>query len=223
MKKASLLALLIVFLGNLSNAQTISVLDSITEFNVPDTVNYNANIGHNVVIQIQGGSPYTGTIFLMTGVDSTAGLISVDTVAQRQVTNKFNDTINFQVNETYNNAEGYRVGGNVVVIWPVAFTLTTVDSFNTNVVVVASVGIDDELESYKAISVYPSPAKNYINMKISSQEFMIKHVRIYSMNSQLLYDQPYHPRIDISSFSSGMYFIKVGLKEEELIYKLIKH
>jgi Secretion system C-terminal sorting domain len=223
MKKILLTVLLSCLINITGFSQSLSVDTVSTEASVPDTVNYNDNLTHTVTIFIGGGTPYTGAVYLMTGVDSTGGLLSVDTVSIRNVVNKFNDTIMFPVNEIYNNSNGYRFGGNVVVIWPFAPTLNTVDTFNTNVFVLESVGINEDPALYSAFSIYPNPTKDYISIQKSNNNLQVKQVRIYDANGRLVYDEEFKSKIDISKLQKGIYFLNMSLKQGDVLhYKLIK-
>ena len=223
MKKLLLVALLSLFIGIKGNSQTLSVDTILAEANIPDTVNYGVNLNHTFPVNISGGAPFTGTIYLVAGVDSSAGINSIDTIGIRSVINKQNDTIMFTINETYDNPNGYRFGGNVVVIWPVASILTTLDTFTTNVFVELGVGINKNKNLYNAISFYPNPSKNYINIDKVDEKITIKRVRIYGVNGQLLYNEKFKSKINISHLPKGLYFLRLEIKgEEELRYKLIK-
>jgi len=223
MKKLIIIALFTICLATNVHSQSIIVDTAITEANIPDSVNYNDIFVHTVVINISGPTPYTGPVYLLAGVDSSAGVLSVDTVSVRNVTNKINDTINFNFNETYNNANAYRTGGNVVVIWPMAPTLNTTDTFYTNVYVRKLVGINENVELYNAFNIYPNPSLNYIYIDKTSSEKTIKRVRILSSNGKVMYNEKFKGRIDISKYAKGIYFLNIELDNSKVLhYKIIK-
>jgi hypothetical protein len=201
---------------------TLSI-DTIYGNTIPDTVSYGASTGFDVVINISGPSPYTGTVYLVAGVDSSAGIISVDTVSQRSVVNKMNDTINFNVIETFDNTNGYRKGGNVVVIWPVASSLTTKDTLYKDVYVQEVVGIIENKELHRQFSVYPNPTRNAIYITNNSLNERGERVRIINLNGKLIYDEQFKSKIDISRMASGIYFLNIALKTGEVLhYKIVK-
>ncbi len=225
MKKLLLVALLTIFIGGNSYSQSLSIIDTTSALSVPDSVSYGSNSGYTIDVQYFGPSPFTGTIYLVAGVDSSAGVQSIDTVGSQAVVGFLNlDTANIFIPDTFDNNNGYRFGGNVVVIWPVAATLTTLDTFQTNVFVTQALGVTENQDLYNAFSVYPNPLKNYIHIDKYDQNIDIKHVRIYNLKGQLIYDEKFKSKINISHLPRGMYFLKLELKrEEELNYKLIKH
>jgi hypothetical protein len=223
MKKLLIVTLLSFLVNAIGHSQSLSVDSISAEANIPDTVNYNANLNHTFPVNISGGTPFTGTVWLIAGVDSSSGVISLDTIGFRNVVNKQNDTIMFTINETYNNANAYRFGGNVVVIWPVATGLNTLDTFQTNVFIIQAVGINNVQHLYNAISVYPNPTKDYIYINKKDQKIDVKHVRIYNLKGQLIYDEKFRSKIDVSRLSEGLYFLKLETDEGEVLnYKLIK-
>jgi len=225
MKKLLIVAFLPLIFCLKGYSQILSVDSASAEANIPDTVNYNANLNHSFAINITGGAPFTGTVYLIAGVDSSSGMLSIDTIGSRNVVNKQNDTIMFTINETYNNANAYRFGGNVVVIWPVAATLTTyLDTFKTNVFIQQGVGVNENQHLYNAISVYPNPSKNYININQTDQKIYVKRVRIYNFGGRLIYDEKFRSKIDVSKLLPGLYLLRLHLNDgEALNYKLLKN
>jgi len=223
MKKILLIAL-IIFLGNLKGfSQNLKVDSAYAELVLPDTVNYNDNLQHTLIVNITGGVVYTGDVYLMAAVDSSNGNQSIDTVATRSVQNKQNDTIMFTYNEVYNNSNGYRIGGHVVVVWPIAATLTTVDTFETNIHVKQVVGIRKNQSYYNDLIIYPNPSKNYINIKNTNQKIKVKQVRILDVNGRVVYHAKFTHRIDMSKLKKGVYFLNLELDNHEILhYKLIK-
>lgn len=223
MKKIILILLLSLFACIKGFSQNLLIDSLLAEVELPDTVNYNDNLNHTIIVNISGSIAYTGNVYLVATVDSSNGAQSTDTIATRFVQNKLNDTITFTYNETYNNPNAYRVGGNVVVIWPIAATLNTLDTFNTNIYVLQLVGIDENESLYNSILVYPNPSKDYIYIQNKHKESRIKRVRIFSSNGRLIYNEKLHSRIDISNFSKGIYLLNVELDGGEILhYKIIK-
>jgi hypothetical protein len=67
-------------------------------------------------------------------------------------------------------------------------------------------------ENNEIMSVYigPNPASEFIYLK--TDEILNLNVQIYSIAGIKLYDEPFSDRINISSFQSGVYFLKLGNK-----------
>lgn len=223
MKKIILILVLSLFVFLKGNSQNLAIDSANAEIVLPDTVNYNDNLNHTLIVDISGGVSYSGIVYLVAAVDSSNGNQSIDTIATRNVSNKLNDTIMFTYNEIYNNSNAYRVGGNVVVIWPIAATLITLDTFNTNITVVQVVGIDEDKTLYNSIIIYPNPTKDYFYIKNKGQNNKLKQVRIFDVNGRLVYIGKSNPKIDVSNLKKGVYFINLELENQTLLhYKLIK-
>jgi hypothetical protein len=191
---------------------------------LPDTINLNSTFTHNISIQNKDTIPLTGAIYLVAAVDTGGGINIVDTVGSTVVTNfGLNDTVVITYNETYDLLSGYKVAGNIIVIWPIANFGTVVDSLFKNVWIIDPVGVKENNKLYNSFSVYPNPFTNSINIKQFDRKIRIKRVRILDINGRIIYEDQFSPKIDISTLSRGIYFLKIEMKnEEELHYKLIK-
>ena len=222
MKQSFLLLLLVFLFGGVGFAQGSLSVDSITDFNVPDSVNYGASSSFTAVVNLANSTPFTGDVYLLVGVDSSAGTQSVDTIT-RSVVNKMNDTINFAVTEIYDNLNGYRKGGNVVVIWPIASSLSTSDTMHTNVHVREMVGIGENVELYQFFTIYPNPTQNFIFIQNSGYIKTIEHVRIIGVNGKVVLTEKFATKLDVSFLNRGIYFMDLILTSgEQLHYQIIK-
>ncbi len=144
MKKFLLILIATLLLPLIGKSQL--TIDSLTtNANITqDTVNVGDVISFDVVFSYNDSTPYSGNIYLVAGVDSSAGLTSIDTLGVRTVSNLVNDTVIIPFIDTANQQNGYRIGGNIVVVWPVASGLTTLDTFETTFYIVEPTGINDK-------------------------------------------------------------------------------
>jgi type IX secretion system substrate protein len=192
---------------------------------LPDTINLNDNYIHNITVQNKSAVPLTGTIYLVAAIDSSGGaLISIDTVGTRIVTNfGLNDTVGISYNEIYNVANGYKTGGNIIVVWPVASFGVTVDTLRKYVTIINAISVNEINKLYNNFSVYPNPSKNYIHINQYDKIKVVKRVRIFDVHGRMVYEDEFKSKIDISTLSKGIYFLQLEMKnEEELYFKLIK-
>lgn len=88
-----------------------------------------------------------------------------------------------------------------------------------------SLGINDyELEN--SISIYPNPTVSILNIKVDNLEDMPESYKVYNMLGQILIDNKINNTgdltIDTSSFSNGMYFIKISKSNRNLTLPFIK-
>lgn len=131
-------------------------------------------------------------------------------------------TITFSFDTT--SSAGFKIGGNVVVVWPVTSTGPTViaiDTFITSVFVSILTDIEEEINTGSYFNVYPNPANEVINISLSPTCGPIEHVRI----TDILGRERYFSNKVITSLSSsfleqGIYFIEI--KEKNRISKVKK-
>ncbi|MBL4592558.1 MAG: T9SS type A sorting domain-containing protein [Flavobacteriales bacterium] len=222
MKKLLLVTFLPLLLCLNGYSQTLSINDTLAAFNIPDTVSYGSTSSYTIPVEYLGGN-FNGTVYLVAGVDSSGGLQSIDTVASQVVSFIGPDSIFFNVLDSFVNSNGYRFFGNVVVIWPVAAGINTLDTFQTDVFVTSSVGINENQDLYNSFSVYPNPTKDYIYIDKKDQNIDVGRVRIYNLRGRLIYDEKFRSKINISHLQRGLYFLKLEIEGgKELNYKLIK-
>ena len=77
---------------------------------------------------------------------------------------------------------------------------------------------------FNDLSLYPNPATNEVNLKWNMSEDV--SVRIYNTLGKLMYygkkiNLFNGYKIDVSSFSTGVYFIKLNSSKGEIIKKLV--
>ena len=202
-------------------------VDSITTIQniLNDTVPLGSNLNFNVEVNYSDTTPFTGTIYLMCGVDSSGGLLSIDTVGFTNVNNiTSNDSVSIFLNDTVLQQNGYRTGGNIVVVWPIADGLLTLDTFTTIIYVTpTSTSVNENKVLHNQFSIYPNPTQNFITIKNSSPNNTVKHVRIYAINGTLLYQYSNNLKIDISRLTNGSYLLEIELENKKrLSYKLLK-
>jgi hypothetical protein len=226
MKKIfSLIALCVLLLISTSvNSQVLGIDSTATNLNsLPDTININDNYSHSVTIQNFNSTTLTGTIYLVAAVDTSLGLMSIDTVASVSVTNfGLNDTVSLSYTETYNFSNSYKIGGNIVVVWPIANFGNTKDSLFKNVYIKNTVAINEINTLNSSILIYPNPVKNKILIK-NPYDTTIKHVRIFNLNRALILDEEYQSEINTEHLTNGMYFLElVFTNKHKEYYKIIK-
>ena len=229
MKKLITSLILYLFLLLSFNARSQSLGVDTNAFNLaslPDTINLNDNYTHHIVVQNKSATVLNGTIYLVAAVDtldSLGTLLSIDTVGSIAVSNfGLNDTVGITYAENYNLANGYKVGGNIVVVWPVANFGTTADSIKKFVYINNSFSIDD-YEKDNPIIIYPNPVGNELFIRFMEPKITVKQVRIYDVNGRIIYKDQFKSKLNVSDFPKGIYILHLEMKDEkELHYKLIK-
>jgi aminopeptidase N len=90
-------------------------------------------------------------------------------------------------------------------------------SKNNNVVLSAN------LEAFiKNIKIFPSPAFNNLSIE-KPENLMVSEIQIFSVLGQLLYQSAWTSKIDVSSFSSGVLFVKLYTNEGVINKSVLKN
>lgn len=76
---------------------------------------------------------------------------------------------------------------------------------------ITTTGLQSE-KTNSSVSVFPNPAKNYLN--ISAHDKQIQKIKITKASGAVVLSQDFNQVIDISSLSSGLYFLK-GISDKE--------
>lgn len=219
------LFLILMFAPFIGKAQ-LSIDSLITSQNfTQDTVPLGTVVNFNVKVLYTSTTPFTGTIYLLSGVDSSAGITSIDTVGFTNVLNLVNDTFNIPFTDTVTLQNGYRVGEDIIVIWPVAIGLVTLDTFRTDIFVIEPnpSGLNENKELFNKVSVFPNPLSNQLTIKQLTTDIVIKHVRIYNLKGELIYCDLYKKNIDVSNLLRGSYLLELELENNQrLKFKMIK-
>ena len=219
------LFLILMFAPFIGKAQ-LSIDSLITSQNfTQDTVPLGTVVNFNVRVLYTSLTPFTGTVYLISGVDSSAGITSVDTVGFTSVINIVNDTFNIPFTDTVTLQNGYRVGEDIIVIWPVAAGLAPLDTFRTDIFVIEPdlTGLYEHKELFDKVSVFPNPLSNQLTIKQLTTDLTIKQVRIYNLRGELIYHELYQQNINVSNLSKGSYLLELELENKQrLKFKMIK-
>ena len=90
--------------------------------------------------------------------------------------------------------------------------------FSTNIV-----GIENKVDTKISINLYPNPTGNEIWIESSNTVDVFEYC-IYTMDGRLLIDSTVlNQKIDLSSAPNGILFVKLKLKEQVIIKKIIKN
>lgn len=134
----------------------------------------------------------------------------------------------FTVSSPYFKAEkaNFKVGNNIVVIWPSAITSPPAHETITIEItaIPASVGIE-EYQNDTEISIYPVPVTNKLNILSLMPENDLERVRILNVFGQEIFSsQTEFTSINTSDFSAGIYYLHVQFKNRPPgVYRFVKH
>lgn len=92
----------------------------------------------------------------------------------------------------------------------------------TNKVCDFTTGLFENTDRLNSISIYPNPTNSIINIIDEKKQFQNSSIEIKNYMGQVIYSNSFNSQIDISSLSSGMYFLTIQDKENKRTVKIIK-
>jgi hypothetical protein len=118
----------------------------------------------------------------------------------------------------------FKIGNNIVVVWPVVNGMVVpVDSFQTVVYFVPLSSLAPGEVASDGMSLYPMPASDYLQLGFNHL-LIPEHVRIWTLSGQLVKELPRNTRIiPISYLSQGMYFLEVSFGNSIIRKRFIKN
>ena len=100
----------------------------------------------------------------------------------------------------------------------------TTISMPLHIIVEACMGVDEAIGYKNAISLYPNPAGDIINIQLpENPNFIINGVKVYNALGQQVYtDSTKYTSISTTSFPTGMYIVKLATDKGGWQSKFIK-
>lgn len=165
---------------------------------------------------------FTGTLFIYLQSDTVFPPDSISLNAGAAFTILPNSDLTVAVQSAYSfSPVNYKLGSNVIVVWPVGGQGTGTIKYNpyyTCVYFQVSSGINDEQES--AISITPNPAQEFLEINTPSNNY-VKDVRILDAAGRLVMDKKSDVSsiIPIEKLNKGVYILQLQLMDDKLIYR----
>lgn len=226
MKIRQLSFVLLLFMGVLSgnlNAQTNSLyISSMPAF--PDLPQDSA----------YEGISYTFDLIIINNTSTTFNSVlsfnmRVDTSVTTFLTNPQTtmlpgDTLNLTVPLFDFTQPQFKVGNNIVVVWPgVNGVAIPIDSFITNVFFVPLNSLPGNYLKEETFKIYPVPARNILHIN-SPNLNTVEYVRIINLSGQpvCLFPTPGNGPIDISFLKPGIYFVEIISEFQSTRMKFVK-
>ena len=115
----------------------------------------------------------------------------------------------------------FRLGNNVVVVWPYSNQGSVlIDSFVTDVYINSTTGVKN-ISTDDNFHLYPNPFKDKIVFEGVSK-FDIDRVRIFTLQGVKMIDEKQlNKLIDLNRLNSGCYLLEAELKNGQYIYRKI--
>ncbi len=180
------------------------------------------------------GIPYTYDIILINNtnifINTNVSLVmKVDSSTSTFFTNPQpgispGDTVTLTVSGFNFTQPFFKVGNNIVVVWPVVNGLMVpIDTFQTDVhfVPLNSLGGIDLTEP--AFHLFPVPSNEFLQLDVMGDE-VVEYVRIYTISGQLIREIPAAEKkqIDIRFLNHGVYILEISANGKSSRRKFIK-
>lgn len=176
----------------------------------PSTVGLGDTVTYDVTVVNNTASDFFGQISWLRRVDGGP----IDTI----FTDQFQDTLPAFSNRPYvltDSVLASRFGGgiNVVVVWPTAPNVTTLDSA-VGILNVTGVGIPERIRDGYPISVFPNPTRGSIRFQTQFSPLQVRETILMDQQGRVLHSQARLPsEMSLEGFAAGIYFIEVRLRD----------
>jgi len=121
-----------------------------------------------------------------------------------------NDTVSFTISGYNFTQPQYKIGNNIVVVWPVVNGLIIpIDTFFADVFFVPLSSLSDNDLKVKHIALFPVPSSSNIQFSLEPGD-EAEYVRIFSADGRLVYEnrRMFNNSIDIRNFRKGTYLLE---------------
>ena len=212
LRKIALTSLLMLALSPIFGQGSLKIM-SISGW--PDTAHC-YSLYQNITVSIKN----TDSNFIYMGQFSVL-LKNTDTSYSQVDTliNNHSDSIGPMLTHTYQVTNysftpgAYAAGHDVVIVWPVSFTASHVDSLRDSTYFICTAGIP-EYTNEKSLIIFPNPAKDVLFFEFNKASSALKEVRILNVLGQEINRyETVRNSIPINGLSPGFYIIEFLLKD----------
>jgi len=180
-----------------------------------DSVNFGETLILNAIIQNTDSLLFSDSITINVGYDSAGTISTIATKSQLIDSLPATDSVNIGGIQVPITTPQFSIGGNVVIVWPVAPSLVATDSLyiEVNVLDTATGIYSFGNISPKTISLFPNPSQGVVSIQKDGIIFIAERVRIHSISGQVVKEVQKSSSIDFSTLPKGAYLVEVKLDE----------
>jgi hypothetical protein len=224
MKRIFFIAIMLFSLGSM--AQTSIGTGRFGFFTANDTVAGGSTDTYDVWIKNYGPGVFSDFLTVVTAVQDSISPSLLDTVDNyytgTAITINPGDSALITLTADYTiSPMGYRYGIDVIVIWPVAASASTIDSLEFQVYIENHTGVN-ELDARELIKAYPNPAANDLSISHPAAT-TIRSIVIYDMSGRMILSNRDESTINIEGLAAGTYQVEVALSDNKrYMIKIVK-
>ena len=215
MKKVivSFIVSLCLFAGQTKAQDTLSIAAGGQIFNLPTFANYNDSATPYIYIKNVSTTSYSGYITFQIQVDSAMSG-SFDTVQTDSALVFLNPNDSFPISffEIFTPLD-YRVGGNIVVIWPSASNafFNNAPTMEDTVYILGFAGIENMWDG--ELTVYPVPFQHSLHIVLPPGHHVPEKIILRDVTGRVVFEAPYSELANIpESISTGTYFLELQFR-----------
>ncbi|MFH0865498.1 MAG: T9SS type A sorting domain-containing protein [Bacteroidota bacterium] len=209
------------YFGVKAQVPNISV-ESMSGF--PAQAEYNSLYSFSVMLQNNDSADYQGQLYIAFHTDSANVIDTGHFGNPVNVNIPGNSFHSITISGFYFIPSTFKLGGNVVVVWPVSTNgsqIMVTDSFYTVVEIMGYAGISDLYLCDANNYIYPVPANEVLFLPQNIVETNVEHIRIIDIpGRQKYYSDKAVTSINTTFLDQGIYFIEI--KEKNKIPKIFK-
>lgn len=224
MKRHIIISLCLLFSGIFAGkSQDTLGIGGTGIYSISTVAQYNDSDSINVFVKNKGNSAFSGTVTVFLAVDTSNGLniLTTDTFS----VSGFNPGDSTSVSFTYTyTPANFRLGTNIVVIWPQAAGAVTLDSAQATVTINGYNSVI-EIDNKGNIQVFPNPSVEMLNIQPDAATInQIKQIQLYDLNGKLIEEYPASAnQINMSKYPAATYLLTIRLLDNTVKnYKLIR-
>jgi hypothetical protein len=194
---------------------------------IEDTIcgDYTYSDVYLVYVKNKGNALFSGVITMHTEVDSGQGFIQDGPLDTFPATLNPGDSVQYIHTHTYDtlNTDVFRMGGNIVVIWPSAQSVNTVDSSLFTPVYIALCSSIAEIDEDKNLSIYPNPSNGNISVISRGRQNLVRSIRVLDLSGRELITYSNTNIISMADYANGIYFLEVTFSDKsQKTFKIIR-
>ena len=186
-------------------------------FNLDTLVSFNDTNTYYIWIKNTGNVGFLNTVYINVGIDSTQTgnffqyFFSVDSLTLQIAVG---DSVPYLQTVNYFPGGAYRMGGNIVVIWPSSTMANTLDSTRDTTVYISGFSSVHEQLGYGNILLYPNPTSDKIFFRNNNNALNIERIRLLDISGRVLKEWENRSVISLEEFAAGVYLLHIDLPDK---------
>lgn len=191
-------------------------------FGFQDTVCRNSTVSYNLYIKNKGNAVFSGAVLINAAVDTGLGYTNIGYDSVLVASLAPGDSFQFTRTQNYSNPN-YRLGGNIVVIWPSGSSALTADSSLPRSVYVLLCASVEETDEKTTVTVFPNPCTDYVYIQTQGKKSIPQTVLVLDNKGALLETHVNTSVIPLKKYPEGLYILRVKFSDGSVkMYRLVR-